>query len=85
MDSIDKEEIEQAYDELMDAFDHFQRLVQQHDKRLYLKWKSGGCIVEDSIFTTFGTAKDVYDELMSVPVDEEVEEDYDTIEVENVD
>lgn len=76
MDSIDREDIEDAYNELMDAFDHFQRLVLQHDKQLFLKWKAGGFIVDDGIVTEYGNAVDVYAKLMQIPVDDEDEDDY---------
>lgn len=48
---------------LLEAFEDFQREVQQTDKQAYARWKAGGFIVSDDIICMYGTVSSLIEQL----------------------
>lgn len=75
MDSIDRDELEECYGDLMDAFEQFKSICKREDRKLFERWKAGGMAVSDEFISSYPSALEVYDSLMELPVDDDEEED----------
>jgi uncharacterized protein YktA (UPF0223 family) len=64
MDSIDKQELEECYNDMIESYEAFKRIVRQSDKRLFQNWQNGGFIIDDNIVTSYKNATEIYYELM---------------------
>lgn len=64
-------ELNEAYEQLSEAFETFRQLVRRTDERIYERWKAGGFIVSEDIISMYPNITEVYDSLNEESEDEE--------------
>lgn len=66
-----KQEIEESFNKLMEAYNEFKTMVRQEDKILYERWKAGGFLVDDDILSMYPNALEVFNILSEKAQDED--------------
>jgi hypothetical protein len=66
---------QEAYENLMEAFATFKKIVRSEDNHLYERWKAGGFLVDENTMSMYPNATEVYEQLPEVTEDAEEDDE----------